>query len=93
MHEKSRPTPPQEEWPQHAADVKPLVLDGLGGRAARDSGAPVVECINLMERLEETKKTESDRAASQNKQGHHHQARGIPKSMSQKDDERINRGS
>ena len=90
---KADPPHRRKNGRSNAADVKPLVLDGLGGRAARDSGAPVVECINLMERLEETKKTESDRAASQNKQGHRHQARGIPKSMSQKDDERINRGS
>jgi len=79
MHEKSRPTPPQEEWPQHAADIKPLVLDGLGGRAARDSGAPVVECVNGIVGLEEKEKTETDRAASQNEQRHDHRARGSPR--------------
>ena len=53
MQEKADPPHRRKNGRSNAADIQPLCLDGLGGRAARDSKAPVVEGPNLVERLEE----------------------------------------
>ena len=53
MQEKAGPPHRRKNGRSKAADIQPWCLDGLGGRAVRDSKAPVVECPNLVERLEE----------------------------------------
>ena len=91
---KNKPTPPQEEWPQQCGRCQAFGLRWAGRAGCTRQRSPscqVLQPNGAPGRNKKGRKLIGQRVNK--KQGHHHQARGSQRSMSQKDDEKRNRGS